>query len=48
MTGIFITYLVLSGHCGQVILQPPVLSDCDFFVSPEGSQLILTGIQLSP
>ncbi len=48
MTDLFLPYLVLSCHCGQVILQPPVLSDCDLFVSPESSQFLLTGIQLSP
>lgn len=48
MAAILLTYLVLSGHCSQVILQPPVLPDYDFFVSPEGSQLSLTGIQLLP
>lgn len=43
-----VTYLILSGHRGQVILQPPVLSDGDLFVSPETNQLLLGSIQLSP
>lgn len=43
-----ITNLVLSGHGGQVVLQPPVLSDCDVFVSPESCQLFLRGIKLPP
>lgn len=43
-----LTYLVLSCHRSQVVLQPAILSDCDLFVSLQGIQLILTGVQLPP
>lgn len=42
------TYLVLSCHCDQVILQLPVFSDCDSLVCFKSRQLLLGGIQLIP
>lgn len=40
--------LVFPGHRGQVVLEPLALYDEDLFVFFQGSQLLLTGVQLSP